>query len=109
MRINLAVALLCIGALSACASSGRQIDQQAVQSIETGVTTKQQLVDRLGPPVTQTFTQDGALSLSWFYVHVGFAGMSGQQQMLTVLFDQDEKVRRYSFTDNPNTGARFGK
>lgn len=94
--------------LSACASSGTPIEQSSVDTIVIGTTTKNQLLETFGSPMSQTFNSDGKLLMSWFYVYVGPFGTDMQQQNLTVLFDQKETVEKFSLTDSANNGTRLG-
>lgn len=102
------VALLYIAALSACASSGSRIEQSNVDQIIIGTTTKNQMLQTFGSPLSQTFNSDGKLMMTWFYVFVGPFGTRMKQQNLAVLFDQNEKVEKFSLTNSDNNGPRLG-
>lgn len=54
--------------LAGCASYGKKIDAQAVQKIEQGVTTEQEVYALLGKPMSSSITQDGKKFL--MYMHV---------------------------------------
>ncbi|KPU61278.1 smpA / OmlA family protein [Pseudomonas fluorescens] len=102
------LALVSVCLMTACASSGTKIDQSQVNQIVTGTTTKNQMIDTFGSPLSQTFNSDGKLVMTWFYVFVGPFGTGMKQQNLTVLFDQSEKVEKFSLTDSQNNGPRLG-
>lgn len=95
--------------LSACASSGTPIEQSSVDKIVIGTTTKDQLFETFGSPMSQTFNSDGKLMMTWFYVHVGPFGTGMEQQNLAVLFDQKEIVEKFSLTNSGNNGPRLGR
>lgn len=95
-------------AATGCASSGAKIDQANVAKIVIGKTTKTEMIQMFGPPLSQGFGTEGKLTMIWFYVHVGPFGTGMQQQNLSVLFDTQERVERYNLVDNPNAGPRLG-
>ena len=95
--------------IAGCASSGVQIDQANIQKIVPGKTTKQEMLAMFGPPLSQAFGTEGKLTMLWHYVHVGPFGTDMKQQNLAVLFDQQEKVERFSMMDNGNAGPRLGQ
>ena len=95
-------------ALAGCASSGTKIDQTNVAKIAIGKTTKTEMIQMFGPPLSQGFGPEGKLTMVWFYVHVGPFGSGMVQQNLSVLFDTQDRVERYNLVDNPNAGPRLG-
>jgi outer membrane protein assembly factor BamE (lipoprotein component of BamABCDE complex) len=94
--------------ITGCASSGRVIEQANIQKIVPGQTTKQQMIEMFGPPLSQSFGTEGKLTMLWHYVYVGPFSTGMKQQNLAVLFDQQERVERYNLVDNPEAGPRFG-
>jgi outer membrane protein assembly factor BamE (lipoprotein component of BamABCDE complex) len=82
--------------LAGCATRGTEITQDVLQSIHVGQTTKSDLTAKLGSPVGQTYTQEGLLTANWMYIHVGPFGSGMKQQTLSVLFDDNEVVKKYS-------------
>lgn len=62
------LSLVFILILSGCASYGKKIDAQAVQKIEQGVTTEQEVYALLGKPMSSSIMQDGKKFL--MYMHV---------------------------------------
>ena len=105
---RLLLVLMSVCLITACASSGTKIEQSQVNQIVIGTTTKNQMFETFGSPMSQTFNSDGKLMMSWFYVFVGPFGTGMKQQNLTVLFDQSEKVEKFSLTDSSNNGPRLG-
>lgn len=106
MAIALAAAVLLI---SGCASRGREISPDMAQSIVQGETTKAEMFERFGQPIGQGYTDGGVLQMTWMYVYVGYANIGSRTQMLSVLFDEQERVKKFTFTDsNPADGVRLG-
>ncbi len=97
MRTFVIAALLIT--LAGCASNGTPIEQADVREIVQGQTTYEQMLDRFGNPFSQSFDSEGNLQAIWFYVYVGPFGTGMEQQNLTVLFDKENKVKRYVMTD----------
>lgn len=97
-RMILAV-LLCMFVAS-CASSGRKMEQSDLQKIVVGKTTKDEMIQLFGPPMSQSYGTEGKLAMIWIYVQVGPFGMGMKQQNLAVLFDQQERVEKYNIVDN---------
>lgn len=87
-------------AVAGCASNGKKIDPAMVNTIVVGTTTKTEMLAKFGAPMGQGFDSEGRLGMNWMYVHVPFGGFGMRQQMLSVLFDQNERVAKYSLTDN---------
>lgn len=100
MRITNAL-MLCTF-LAGCASSGQQMSQEQLAQIHPGQTTKTQMVKMFGQPLSQAYGTEGKLSATWFYVHVGPFGTGMKQQNLAVLFDEQERVEKYTISDNVN-------
>lgn len=95
--------------VSACASRGREISPDMAQSIVQGETTKAEMFDRFGQPIGQGYTDGGVLQMTWMYVYVGYANIGSRTQMLSVLFDEQDRVKKFTFTDsNPADGVRLG-
>lgn len=91
--------LAIIMVIAGCASRGTPIEQADVRQIVQGQTTYDQMLELFGNPLSQSFDSDGNLQAIWFYVYVGPFGTGMEQQNLTVLFDKDNKVKRYVMTD----------
>lgn len=94
--------------VAGCASSGTKIEQASIQKIVVGTTTKDEMLQLFGKPLSQSYGTEGKLSLIWHYVYVGPFGTGMQQQNLAVLFDQKEKVEKYNVIDNTGNGVRLG-
>lgn len=96
-------------AIAGCASSGTKIDQANIQKIRPGATTKQQMIEMFGQPLSQSYGTEGKLSMLWHYVYVGPFGTGMKQQNLAVLFDQQDRVEKYNLVDNTGNGVRLGQ
>ena len=94
--------------LSGCASSGQKMSQGEIDQIEVGHTSKEQMIDIFGPPLSQSYSSEGNLTMLWSYVHVGPFGTGMKQQTLAVLFDNEGKVKKYNLVNNNNAGVRLG-
>lgn len=113
------IGLLCaLFVLAGCASSGNQSlkdhDEQTIGNyITEGQTTKSQVQNQFGSPINTTFTDNGleiweyslsdmsADAVSYIPIVSLFGtSTSGTQKKLTVLFDEEDKVMRYSMTES---------
>ena len=92
-------------ALTACASSGRKIDQSKVDQIKKGSSTKEQVLALIGTPEKITKDGDGNTTFSYHYVYASakgesfipivgmFAGgVNTKEQSVTVKFGPDGEV-----------------
>jgi len=96
-------------AIAGCASSGTKIDQANIQKIKPGTTTKQQMLEMFGAPLSQSYGTEGKLTMLWHYVYVGPFGTGIKQQNLAVLFDQQDRVEKYNLVDNTGNGVRLSQ
>lgn len=91
--------------LAGCASSGRKIDPSSVDQIEQGVTTFDQMNSMFGAPMSHSYNGEGKLVASWMYFYVGPFGTGQEQQILSVQFDDEKVVEKYTMTQgNPGFG-----
>lgn len=105
--------LCCIASLlcaCATASVGRPIDQNAVNQIEQGKTTKAQVLALIGSPDRITEVGDG--SSHWMYLYARSAmrlgGHDSQSQVVMIMFDKDSIVNNITKSYGGmevNTGA----
>ncbi len=79
-------------ALSACATRGQKFEMTDVENFQPGVTTYEEVVEKLGKPRSQNFTQDGGKSVTWVYARASLAGSESRGTRL--LFDKDGKLVR---------------
>jgi outer membrane protein assembly factor BamE (lipoprotein component of BamABCDE complex) len=70
-----AVALLACALAAGCVSTGRRVDQAAVQSFTVGVTTAAEVERALGRPNTTTVT-NGIRSVSYQHVRASATGLT---------------------------------
>ena len=103
-----AVFWACLFLIPAC-SVGRDFVFTRIAEIREGVTTKRDLLVRLGDPYQKGL--DGGLE-SWRYFYATKAGMRDRSKELYILFDKDGTVKSYTFSTNfpgeelPAEGAR---
>lgn len=103
-------------ALSACASTGRQVSQAQLSDFKKGETTIDEVVAKLGTPTTTTLSSDGTRSLSYVFsqtqVHAAtfipivgaFAGGADSQvNVTTLVFNSDGKLKEFSATESQQT------
>lgn len=95
--------------MSACASSGRQIDQAQVDQIKIGATSFDEMVSKFGAPMSQGYNGDGKIVASWIYVYVGPFGTGMEQQILAVQFDESKIVEQFNMTQGNPGAPRLGR
>lgn len=78
--------------LAACATRGQKFEMSDVENFQTGITTYEEVVEKLGKPRAQNFTQDGGKSATWVYARASLAGSESRGTRL--LFDKDGKLVR---------------
>ena len=94
----LAVPLLLVGA-AGCASVGTPMDPAVLARIKPGVTTEAEMLQWFGSPKSKTLDTTGNLVLTWYYIRVS---SSMKQQVLSVLFNPDGIVEKYTLIDDIN-------
>ena len=100
------LAFICLLCLVGCATVGRRINQEAVNSIEKGKTTREEVIRLLGSPDQITKDMNGNITMTYMYVRtttrpetfipiVGiFAGGADvQNQMVMITIGPDGKVK----------------
>jgi hypothetical protein len=93
MRVRKILTFVAVGALltsSACASSG--VDPGAAKHFRPGVTTRAEVVKRLGPPASVYVGLDQISTLSW--AKTGGLFDSGSTKGLSIQFGPDGKMIR---------------
>lgn len=82
-----------IVALTACASQGKKFEMSDVESFQPGVTTYEEVVEKLGKPKAQNFAPDGSKTALWVYARAGV--LTGVESRGTKLqFDMGGKLVR---------------
>lgn len=76
--------------LTACASSG--VDPGAAAHFKPGVTTRTEVIKRLGPPASVYIGSDETKTLSW--AKTGGLFDQGSTKGLSIQFGPDDKMRR---------------
>ena len=114
MKIILSIlALFAAVSISGCASSGTKVDQSALTDFKAGVTTKAEVVQRLGPPQSSSASSDGTQVVSYFFTETSvngatfipvvglFAGGSkGTASITTFIFDKNGVMKSFSNTNS---------
>jgi hypothetical protein len=90
MRQFLVLALVCV--LSACKTVGRPISHADTDQITKGVTTREELLNRFGPPYLLSEDANGNKMVNWVYVRSGFLGFGYKSQAFTARFDSSDRV-----------------
>jgi hypothetical protein len=105
MRQFLVFALVCV--LSACTKVGRPISQAERDQITEGVTTREELLNRLGPPALLSKDGNGNDMVTWVYVRSAFLGVGYKSQAFTARFDASGRVIEALLTEKSKpTGSR---
>ena len=86
--IALAVAVTAFLTLSACATSG--VDADAAKHFKPGVTTRAQVIKRLGPPASVYDGTDETRTLTW--AKTGGLFDAGSTKGLSIQFGADDKM-----------------
>lgn len=79
--------------LTACATRGQKFEMSDVESFQPGVTTYDQVVEKLGKPRSQNFAQDGGKSATWIYARAGVL-VGVESRGTRMLFDKEGKLVR---------------
>ena len=78
--------------LTACVTKGTKFDMADVEAFQPGVTTYDEVVEKLGKPKSQNFAADGSKNVTWIWVQV-VPGAS-QSRATRIAFDKDGKMVR---------------
>ncbi|MGD0589881.1 MAG: hypothetical protein ABSA44_03665 [Bacteroidota bacterium] len=94
------IAFILIG----CASSGTKLQSDKLEKIKLGVTTRAEMIQWFGSPMSQTLDTNGKVAAMWYYNHVQSLvfSMDIKKQMLSVLFDTKDVVEKYTLIDDVN-------
>ncbi|MBT8036301.1 MAG: hypothetical protein KJO21_02035 [Verrucomicrobiae bacterium] len=98
--------------MTSCASVGTEMNSSQVQQIKKGQTTRSDLIAQFGPPMNVGI-QGGTKTAMWHHntvknkaqnfipiVGAFSGGIDMRQQMLMVTFDEQDRVKDYTFTDS---------
>ena len=99
--------------MTACATHGNKIDEQAISKVQKGQTTEAQLINMLGKPTSSGFSSDGTKQLTYSYAQANanpasfipfvgflFSGTESESQVLYVVLDKNGKVSDYSYSNS---------
>ena len=77
------------------------MDASNLQKIKPGTTTKAQMLEWFGAPMSQALDTNGKTALIWYY---GKAQTFGdfKKQMLSVVLDTNNVVEKFTLTDDVN-------
>lgn len=91
MKFNaiLIASLLCVGGIG-CSTIGRQVSLQALAKVETGKTTKAELIRLVGEP-TSSHAKNGRTVLVYRYQKSG--GLSTRLEIFSALVDEQDRVQ----------------
>lgn len=92
MSIRLVNALAGIALIAGCASVGQDFDMTEVDRLQPGVTTLEQVKQRLGKPRRIDNTADGLVGVTWTRAQAVMGSISTKG--VTILFDKDGKMVR---------------
>ena len=98
--------LITILLITSCVSIGNKIQASALEKIRIGETTKTEMIKTFGMPQSQLFVSENGLTMIWQYIYMGPFGVSTEQQNLAVLFDENEKVRKFNLLDSTSEEAK---
>lgn len=120
MHKTLLVFLCASFLLTGCATVGREMYQSDINKVQKGVTTKQQIIDIFGNPNTTFLDANGNTVFNYIaakcqntiynfipVINIVHSEMKMQNQMLSIIFDKDDKVINYSFSDSA-TPIKYG-
>ncbi len=109
---KLFVLLFCLS-LGGCATCGKPIEKSAVEEMQKGVTTKEEVIKKFGQPDGTYFDKDNRLiyyyhaskvnSSAWNFipiVNLVHSEIKMKMQMLVIVFSKEGVVEEYSFTDS---------
>jgi outer membrane protein assembly factor BamE (lipoprotein component of BamABCDE complex) len=99
-----AVPFLFLVFLAACASSGTQLQADKLAKIKPGVTTKAEMLQWFGSPMSMSVDANGKVVVVWFYTRVQSLVFSVdiKKQMLSVLLDTNDVVEKFTLIDDVN-------
>jgi hypothetical protein len=99
MRGEILLTAVCVS-IAACATRGVEIRPEQLEAFKPGVTTMAEVTAQLGRPTNTTSASDGTHSIMYVFAHVGFAGMNTRSSAVMLTFDADNKLLRYTTSQN---------
>lgn len=90
--LAVATALALTLPLGACMTSGVKFTMAEVQSLQPGVTTKEEAIARLGKPTARSSMGDGSELLQWMYTEVVY--IASDSRHVSILFGPDGRMVR---------------
>ena len=92
--------------LAGCASVGNEMDMSQMDNIEKGETTKAQLLEWFGSPMTVGIDSEGQTMATWIYSAAKsnlIGKMETRLQQLVVIYDENDVVKQFTFNENNST------
>ena len=90
--LAVAAALAITLPLGACMTSGVKFTMAEVQSLQPGVTTKEEAIALLGKPTSRSAMANGAELLQWMYTEVVY--IASDSRHVGILFGPDGRMVR---------------
>ena len=78
--------------LAGCMTSGVKFTMAEVESLQPGVTTKDEAIALLGKPTSRSTMADGTELLQWMYTEVVY--IAGDSRHVAILFGRDGRMLR---------------
>jgi len=106
MKILIPIMLLTL--VLGCATGGsKRMDADKLASIKPGETTKDQMFQWFGTPVSQSLDTSGKLAMNWHHVRAQSYGFytDVKSQMLAAVFDANGVVQTFSVLDDVSKKA----
>lgn len=99
MKLSILIPALVL--TTACATMGVKFDPAVMDSLQTGITTKKECLDRFGAPQATSVNSDGSSALIWTYAHATAFG-TAESQSIHLVFDEKGILKTKTFS---NTGT----
>jgi len=103
---NLPCILAAAALLTGCTfSNGSQkMSADKLSQIKPGVTTRADLIQWFGSPVSQGLDESGQASFNWYHAEAtsGLMTVHMKNQMLTVIMTTNDVVKKFVLTDDLN-------
>lgn len=114
MRKIFLVLGLIVGLAGCAMSTGQEMTQEALNQLVVNQTTKAEMLAMFGQPVGQGYDSSGKMMVTWHYNSVnpwtfGMSSRAMRIQNLTALFNEQEVLEKYTVSDNPTAGPRWGQ
>jgi hypothetical protein len=89
----------CAVVVVGCASYGKDFDISLFSHFKSGVTTKAEMISRVGQPSTQMSLGNGQTALTWTFTHSSI-GASVKSKHAMAYFDKEDKLLRVTTSES---------